>query len=358
MTGKYSWLLISLMLGFGQSPAIAQSNGHLLIEATNAQIRRVGSSQFQPIRPILSVSGGDELKITSGGKVVIRCHSNDAKVTFSAATNPQKVSTKCPNSEARSASNRSLWGNIWDWATNANKPTPIGDARTGFADIPYAIAPRRTMILTTRPEIRWNLVAGTKSYEISLISPNFETISWTVDAANINYQYPLNQPELKTGEEYILKIKTNNFLSSTEDGQTVWMKILSPEKQQELFSLLEQLRLEDLPEPTEIILESILYEKFELYSNAIAILSSYVQGHPEAITVRERLAELYAQIGLAQEEQQEYQRIEVQTQGEITEIRQRALVRLADFAESNEEDDLAEQYRAENKRIGQLLYGH
>jgi hypothetical protein len=74
--------------------------------------------------------------------------------------------------------------------------------------------------------------------------------------------------------------------------------------------------------------------------------------------VRERLAELYAQIGLAQEEQQEYQRIEVQTQGEITEIRQRALVRLADFAESNEEDDLAEQYRAENKRIGQLLYGH
>jgi hypothetical protein len=121
---------------------------------------------------------------------------------------------------------------------------------------------------------------------------------------------------------------------------------------------LEQLRLEDLPEPTEIILESILYEKFELYSNAIAILSSYVQGHPEAITVRERLAELYAQIGLAQEEQQEYQRIEVQTQGEITEIRQRALVRLADFAESNEEDDLAEQYRAENKRIGQLLYGH
>lgn len=358
MTGKYSWLLFGLMLSFGQSPAIAQSNEHLLIEATNAQIRRVGSNQFQPIRPVLSVSGSDELKITSGGKVVIRCSSNDAKVTFSATTNPQKVSAKCPDSASRSASNRSLWGNIVDWATNANKSAPIGDARSGFADIPYAITPRRTMILTARPEIRWNLVAGAKSYEISLSNPNVETISWTVDAANINYQYPLNQPELKTGEEYILKIKTDNFISSTEDGETVWVKVLDPEKQQELFAFLEQLRSEDLPESTEVILESILYEKFELYSNAIAILSSYVQGHPEAITVRERLAELYAQIGLAQEEQQEYQRIEVQTQGEITEIRQRALVRLADFAESNEEDNLAEQYRAERKRIGQLLYGH
>ncbi|MGB2924409.1 MAG: hypothetical protein WBB82_03835, partial [Limnothrix sp.] len=193
------------------------------------------------------------------------------------------------------------------------------------------------------------------SYVITLSHPELETITWEKTSAELNFQYPLELPALVPGEQYTVKITTSNFVASTEDGETVWLEVLDSEQQQEFFGLLEELRQQDLSPQTEIILESMLYEKFELYSQAIAILSGYVRENPDAMTVRERLAELYSQIGLAREERREYQQIEALTQGEITEIRQRTLDRLTEFAELNEEDDLAEKYRAESQKITQQL---
>jgi len=341
-----------LGLAFGlQSAAIAQAQEHVLMESKRAQIRPAGSTQFRMAKAGDFVSGADELKIAGGGKVIVIC-ANMKQATF---TTSGKISRQCPSSSTRANDNRSLVRVVVDWFRGKPLPTSLGGSRSGLADIPYVLTPRKSMILTTHPEIRWNTVDGASSYTISLSHPEFEAIAWEVAAENLNYQYPLNQPELVSGERYTLKITTDNFVASTEDGQTVWLQVLGKAEQQELFALLEELRQQDFSPSTEIVIESILYEEFELYSNAIAILSGYLRENESAIAVRERLAELYGTIGLLPEQEQQYQQIVRLTKGEITESRAIALGQLADIAALREEHEIAETYLAESQAIYQQL---
>lgn len=339
-------------LAFGlQSAAIAQAQEHILVESKRAQIRPTGSTQFRAPQLGESLSGGDYLKIAGGGKVIVICR-NLKEVTFTASS---EISKKCPSSSTKPPDNRSILRVVLDWFRGKPLPPSLADSRGGLADIPYVLTPRKSMILTTHPEIRWNTVDGASAYTISLSHPEFAAIAWEVAAENLNYQYPLEQPELVSGERYTLKITTDNFVASTEDGQTVWLQILGESEQQELFALLEELRQQDFSPSTEIMIESVLYEEFELYSNAIAILSGYLRENESAISVRQRLAELYATIGLWPEQEQQYQQIVRLTKGEITESRAIALAQLAAFAASRKEQEMATKYRTESQKIYQQL---
>ncbi|AFY40650.1 hypothetical protein Lepto7376_4552 [[Leptolyngbya] sp. PCC 7376] len=339
-------LVISMGVGSSIPQAIAQTKKeHFVIESSRAQL---GSTA---LRTGQLLAGADQLTVLAGGKVVVLC-LNETEATF---TSTAKVLSKCPSTQVRETDGRSLAGVVWDWFRGKPLPNSIQDARAGLANLPYVISPRKSKILTTRPRIHWNQVEGAEAYTVQLSSPTTEVISWEITAEELNYQYPLAQPALVLGETYSIKITTSNFIASTEDGQTVTIEVLDEAKQQELFGLLKELRQLDLSAQTEIILESILYEEYELYSQAIAILSGYMRENPNALDIRERLAELYGRIGLPREEQQQYEEIIGRSPGQITEIRMRALNRLADFAEGNEEEAIAAKYRAEGQQISQQL---
>ncbi|MGB2925792.1 MAG: hypothetical protein WBB82_10870 [Limnothrix sp.] len=346
--------IASLVLGVIPNPAIAQVREHFISIEGNVRIRRAGSNQFVTAKSGYA-AGGDELRVYGRGKAKIYCRDRAEFLLLTANTAAQKISTKCGSIPVVSRSQLPpFWRGFWDTVRGDSSQSQTG-LRSGDSNIPYAIAPRKSMVLTTRPEIRWHLLEGATSYDISLSHPQFETITWTVAAANLSYKYPLDQPELVAGEKYTLKIQTDNFISSTEDGQSVWIEVLGAEEQQEFFGLLQQLRNEDLSEPMAIIVESALYERFELYSQAIAILEGYGRNQGASVVVLQRLAEIYATIGLPREEELQYAKIVQLTTGELSQDRAIALDRLADFAESRNEAQDASKYRTESKRISQQL---
>lgn len=341
--------LVCVGLIVGMQGTIAQTKKeHLVVRSTNATLNGV------PLRIGQGLAGADQLNISTGGEVVVMC-LNGREVVFKETST---VSPTCRSSEVRQADDRTIIGVVWDWFRGKPLPRSIQDARAGLADFPYVISPRKGKVLTTRPEIRWNQVKGVEIYTVQLSqlsSPATGTISWEVTAEALNYQYPLAQLPLIPGEIYSIKIATSNSIASTEDEQEVTVEVLDEAKQQEFFGLLEQLRQLDLSSQTEIILESILYEEYELYSQAIAILSGYMRENPNELDIREQLAELYARIGLPREAQQQYEEIVGRSRGQITEIRMRAFNRLADFAEWEKKGAIAAAYRTESQQISEQL---
>lgn len=325
--------------------AIAQVNEHFVLSSTRAKV----GSRF--LRAGDGLSGSDELEILSGGKVVVLCR-NETRATF---TTSVQVSDKCPSSSPQTTDNGTFLGNLWEWIWRERQNSHVQGTRGSLANVPYVLSPRQGAISTTRPEIRWNPVEGAVSYTVQLSSPSGEDITWDISAADLNFQYPTMQPALTPSETYTVKITTSNFIASTEDGQTVTIEALDAATQAELSQSLAELQQREFSPATHILLESLLYEDFELYSQAIATLAGYVQDHPDALELRERLAELYSKVGLPREEQQQYEQIVGRSPGDITEIRYRALERLAAFAEVNREKPLAAEYRAESQQIAQQL---
>lgn len=198
-----------------------------------------------------------------------------------------------------------------------------GDSPDGT--FPVVVSPRRTLLLSGRPTLRWTPVvrpaggpgatAAPVEYTVSIYAEGMELV-WSEKTTATVLAYPGNRPDLKPGD-YLLVVTAAGFGSSEDEhvpntGFTV-LEDCKPQAggygatctAQQVRSELEAIRKLSLPADAEKLLVAYAYKDHELYAEAIETLNSMSSTSPGPPVVR-LLGDLYGQTGLNREAERAY----------------------------------------------------
>lgn len=164
--------------------------------------------------------------------------------------------------------------------------------------IPYVISPRNTAVLSDRPDLRWNPIAGVDRYQVSL--KNGEEVIWTQEVNTSRIAYPAAVAALQPGIHYGLEVQAANGRASTEEDT------------QPLFYLLAADQVESVRQTESLltgsfaaadrgqaaIIQANFYAGSELESRAIEVLEAAVTDGVRSAQVYRQLGDLYARSNL------------------------------------------------------------
>lgn len=161
--------------------------------------------------------------------------------------------------------------------------------------IPYVISPRNTAVLSDRPDLSWNPIAGVNQYTVSL--RNGDTEIWTKEVNTNKTAYPADVNALQSGIDYTLVVKAGNGRASTEEDTEPTFYLLSPTKAATVRQAETLLATQSATEDT-ALLKADFYTGAELYSEAINTLEALVNQGTSSATVYRQLGDLYARSNL------------------------------------------------------------
>ncbi len=163
--------------------------------------------------------------------------------------------------------------------------------------IPYIISPRRTLLLTDKPVLRWNPVAGATSYTVSIVSE--EGILWEQkDVRETQLVYP-GVPPLKPGVEYKLIVLADSGASSEkEDGQGRSFQLLGAGEAKHVREAVDLLERQSLSGDDKALLQAYLYRGYYLRAEAIETLEKQAASGSKNPEVYRLLGDLYLQVGV------------------------------------------------------------
>ena len=163
--------------------------------------------------------------------------------------------------------------------------------------IPYIISPRRTLLLTDKPVLRWNPVAGATSYTVSIVSE--EGILWEQkDVRETQLVYP-GVPPLKPGVEYKLIVLADSGASSEkEDGQGRTFQLLGAGEAKHVREAVDLLDRQSLSGDDKALLQAYLYRGYYLRAEAIDTLEKQAASGSKNPEVYRLLGDLYLQVGV------------------------------------------------------------
>ncbi|MBW4520892.1 MAG: tetratricopeptide repeat protein [Scytolyngbya sp. HA4215-MV1] len=234
-----------------------------------------------------------------------------------------RVTILCPNGLKRSVSSLSGLGKLCPvWRTNAPRgeqdPNTTGGVDTS---IPYLIAPRHTLLLSTTPVLRWNAIAGVTQYQVEVIGPAGTVWKTQTQKSQIVYA---GKP-LIPGVPYSLEVTTNTGKSSQSDkasaGETATyldFRILRSSEAAEVQALTAKLLAENPQDETTALMLATYYgdyvlppaaiaayglsqdnyQTYSLSAEAIALLEAQIQQGKSSPLLDRTLGDLYWQIGL------------------------------------------------------------
>ncbi|MBW4627649.1 MAG: hypothetical protein KME49_19620 [Brasilonema octagenarum HA4186-MV1] len=172
-----------------------------------------------------------------------------------------------------------------------------GDPRSpNNPDIPYIISPRRTLLLTDKPKLRWNQVLGVKSYDVSLQKAG--SVLWQTKVSTNQVVYP-GEPRLETGVEYLLNVKADNGkLSTDEKPNARGFSLLSKEEAQVVKASMMQLNNQKASDKVKGLQSAFFYIGADLKSEAIETLEALISSGIKETSVYRKLGYLYWQTGV------------------------------------------------------------
>lgn len=172
-----------------------------------------------------------------------------------------------------------------------------GDPRSpSNPDIPYVISPRRTLLLTDKPKLRWNQVLGVKSYDVSL--QKGDSVVWQTKVNTNEVVYP-GKPGLEPGVEYLLIVKADNGKFSTDEKPNArGFRVLSKEEAQVVKTAIAQLNNQQVPDKVKALQSAFFYIGSDLKSEAIETLEGLISGSMKETSVYRKLGDLYWQVGV------------------------------------------------------------
>jgi hypothetical protein len=161
--------------------------------------------------------------------------------------------------------------------------------------IPYIISPRRTLLLTTSPTLRWHGVSGAKSYTVRVRGEGEDY--WKTEVSGTEVVYAGNP--LKPGVYYSVIVETDNQRDSREeDLEGLGFKLLDEQEQSQLQTARNQLTKQELDEQAFALSLADLYIRYDLKAEAIATLEALVNKGTTTAAVYRTLGELYRRVGL------------------------------------------------------------
>lgn len=257
--------------------AAAASLGTILTATGQVSIKRSGWSNYQPAAVGTSLDNGDLIWPAAGSQVKLQCSNGTQQPVPSGS--PSGVANICPPPNV------------------GNDPT-MGDAIAGIdPNLPYLISPRRTHLLSQTPTIRWNAVTGANSYRVRVRGVG---VDWKTEVTTNQVVYGGETP-LQPGEYYLITIITDSGASSTDDpGMQLGFTILDDSKKANLQADLTELSQQQLGQPEQTLAQAILYQKYELRTEAIETLETAISANIKSAQIYHTLAGLYEEVQLNQ----------------------------------------------------------
>lgn len=260
------------------TPLIARVNGFNLILATqgNVEIKRSGWRKYRRAYIGTLVNFSDKLRLRQGAKAKVICTNLSFWNLRSEGEFP--VSSGCSTTgQAKLRHGRNI------------VPTRAGNDQT----IPYLISPRNTSILTFKPTLRWNPVAGATSYQVEVSGYR---LNWKTEVQQSQVVYSGEQP-LKPGFRYWVNITASNGKSNAnEEGRFRGFTVLSNADRQELNTDITT--LQQLNDDAKTIALTHLYRSNNLNANAIDLLEGLVKKDSNNVAVFQLLGSIYQKVGL------------------------------------------------------------
>ncbi|MBD1902070.1 tetratricopeptide repeat protein [Trichocoleus sp. DQ-A3] len=157
--------------------------------------------------------------------------------------------------------------------------------------IPYVISPRRSLLLSDKPKLRWNAVPGASRYTVSLVKG--EKMIWETTASATEVVYP-GEPPLEPGSDYLLVIKADNGRSSQEEELPArGFRLLPAAEAQVVKTAIAQLNNQQVTDKVKALQSAYLYIGSDLKSEAIETLEALIAGGTQEATIYRRLGDLY-----------------------------------------------------------------
>ena len=239
----------------------------------------------------LSLNSDDTLNIPAKASVKIYC--NNLSI-WTVKPGKYTVSQGCPSGKA-----------VIRLCSNCNNDTirPVGKTEAALAKLPYLITPRKTDIISDRPQISWNAVPGAAYYTVKIETDGF---SWTNKTNENKIIYSGDRP-LQAETRYWVTVTTDQGLSSQQETE-VGFNVSDEQTKKTVLEAVEKIQKQPLsPTEKELIL-AYLYRGYGLYSDAINILEKPVNQGSGEITFYQLLGDTYLEVGLPQLARNTYQK--------------------------------------------------
>ncbi|MGL5835804.1 MAG: tetratricopeptide repeat protein [Waterburya sp.] len=244
------------------------------------------------------------------------------------------------------ASAKVMCDNLTSWTVPAEKVVLISDgcgsgqpkltrpnslrspSRAPNETIPYIISPRHTTLLTNRPLLRWNAVAGATRYQVRVQDAGL-TLEWQMETSQTQIEYT-GKPPLQTNSNYSLIVETDTGDSSAEEqGTDLSFTLLDAHKAESVRIQVAKLKQQQLTQEVEGLAIAYLYQSYNLKAEAIELLESLVKQGSQTTAASQLLGDLYLQVGLSQQAKSSYlQALELAKQTEDLEGQAEAQVGL------------------------------
>jgi hypothetical protein len=262
------------------------------------ELKRKTWANFRPVTRIgTPLSEGDQLRRASNATVVVACPNGNK--------NPVR----------RAEERTGLTEICRQWKGIIRKgPPPLGNIAGINPQIPYVISPRRTLLLTNTPILRWNPVPGATEYTVQVLGA--KGIIWQTKVKETQVVYS-GEPVLQPGIPYVFVVQTNTDKSSQTEGNTgSEFILLQPSEvkavQAEVNAILQSnlseevkaLRLADyysnyeIANPADYGLSEKAAKNYRLNADAIAVLENLIAKGQKSPLLYRTLGNLYWQTGL------------------------------------------------------------
>ncbi|HXU38169.1 MAG TPA: tetratricopeptide repeat protein [Blastocatellia bacterium] len=183
-----------------------------------------------------------------------------------------------------------------------------GGTDTDNSSYPVVVSPRATLLLSTRPAIRWTPITGSGesiNYKVTLYGENMKII-WSRNVeSGTELPYPAGQAPLDRGRTYKVIITAEGLSSAAERLPGLGFATLTEDQAQALAREENRRKQLEVPDPQKRFLISTLYAARELYAEAIERLEIQYNTNKESAVAR-LLGDLYAEIGLNREAEKKY----------------------------------------------------
>jgi hypothetical protein len=300
------FILLETLIITSRAIATSESNlaARLVAKTGKVELKREGRTKFSAIDVNTKMYIGDQIRPQKGSRAKLLCpnQKNPVSVRTGVASGLRTLCPKWPIVIHRAPIDELLGG--------------------GDSNIPYLIAPRRTLLLTDKPMFRWNTPVGTKSYQVSLLSASKPLWSINVSKSPITYSgKTILQPKFRYSVEVIAQSGQSSKLDNSSEHSFI---ILHPREratiqsnvngimQLQVSELIKILSLADyytnyyLPAESRSDYKSVNkdladedLETYNLAQEGITILEWWIQkGNNSSPLVYQTLGNAYTRAGL------------------------------------------------------------
>jgi hypothetical protein len=166
---------------------------------------------------------------------------------------------------------------------------------------PLVISPRKTLLLNSRPTLRWTPVVDADTYEVRVRGRN---VKWRTEVhSKTEIVYPDDAPALVAGSTYIVEVIANGRSSKKEGVPGLGFKRLKPDEAKAVGEAVQKIRALGLADaPTQLLIAKLYANwdantDWDLNAEAIELLKELSNTLKEP-AVRRELGDLYLKIGL------------------------------------------------------------